>query len=205
MEARAMAAAVAVGAAHGGSAGVAAAATAARRADASTVVLRIFDALDAAHAAGVIHCDVRPSNVVIARDGRALLIDFGSSRAPGADARAVGVAAYADARIFCQGSFVARRAQDVAGALYTWLAAAFGAEGVAPWLTTQHERSDLEMLDDRAEWLVEIAARDAGVARVAAALRDAEDNSTRSTRGAAAVFASARAAVAAAAVCEGPA
>ena len=203
LEARAAAAAAAAGAARGGSAAMAAAAAAARRADASAVVLRIFDALDAAHAAGIIHCDVRPSNVVIARDGRALLIDFGLSRAPGADAHSVGVAAYADARVFWQGSFVARRAQDAAGALYTWLSAAFGAGGVAPWLATRHARSDIEMLDDRDEWLVELAARDAGVARVAAALREASNDSARSATGAAAVFARARAAVAAAR--EGPA
>ncbi|HQK20616.1 MAG TPA: serine/threonine-protein kinase, partial [Polyangiaceae bacterium] len=34
-----------------------------------------------AHANGVIHCDVRPSNVIVGRDGRVVLIDFGAAYA----------------------------------------------------------------------------------------------------------------------------
>ena len=37
--------------------------------------------MGAAHAAGVIHRDLKPDNVIIARDGRVVITDFGVARA----------------------------------------------------------------------------------------------------------------------------
>jgi eukaryotic-like serine/threonine-protein kinase len=37
----------------------------------------IADALAAAHSAGIVHRDLKPANVMIAKDGRAKLLDFG--------------------------------------------------------------------------------------------------------------------------------
>ena len=44
---------------------------------AAEVGLRILDALEAAHAHGLLHRDVKPANVLVDRDGTAMLTDFG--------------------------------------------------------------------------------------------------------------------------------
>ncbi|WP_373365985.1 serine/threonine-protein kinase, partial [Streptomyces fradiae] len=45
--------------------------------EAARIGLHVLGALSAAHAAGVLHRDVKPGNVLLARDGRVLLTDFG--------------------------------------------------------------------------------------------------------------------------------
>ena len=45
------------------------------------IAVELARALAHAHARGVIHCDVRPSNLLVGRDGRVVLIDFGSAYA----------------------------------------------------------------------------------------------------------------------------
>ena len=47
---------------------------------AADIVLQIAGALDAAYGAGIIHCDVKPANILIGKRGAAKLADFGIAR-----------------------------------------------------------------------------------------------------------------------------
>jgi serine/threonine protein kinase len=49
--------------------------------EAARIVAQVAAALDAAHEAGVIHCDVKPANVIVDQQGTAKLTDFGIARA----------------------------------------------------------------------------------------------------------------------------
>ena len=133
----------AAGGGEGGSATAASAASAAAAAVrlrcATSVALDVLEALQAAHDAGFIHCDVRPSNIVVRESGKAVLIAWGLSRAAGAESRGCGVAAFADERVFSASSYSARPEQDLCALLYTWLSAAHSATCVAPWLAEADE------------------------------------------------------------------
>src|SRR5437773_11102988 len=48
--------------------------------EAARLVAQVAAALDAAHEAGVIHCDVKPANVIVDQQGMAKLTDFGIAR-----------------------------------------------------------------------------------------------------------------------------
>ena len=51
----------------------------------ATIGLAILGALEAAHAAGITHRDVKPGNILLGHDGRVKLTDFGIARAVGDD------------------------------------------------------------------------------------------------------------------------
>src|SRR5258708_11880789 len=48
--------------------------------DAMRLIVQVAAALDTAHAQGIIHRDVKPENILLNADGRALLTDFGIAR-----------------------------------------------------------------------------------------------------------------------------
>lgn len=135
-----------LGAAHA-SLSAAAAAREARRRLADATARDVLAALQAAHERRIVHCDVRPQNVVWA-GGRAVLVDWGVARRVGDEVAGVGVEAYALARVFAasldprrggsaqQGAsgrapagdatVRAGRHVDLAAVAYLWLSIAFG-------------------------------------------------------------------------------
>ena len=62
---------------------------------AAAIAVELCDALEAAHAVGVIHRDLKPDNVLLAHDGRVVLSDFGvAALTTGADSGSSGTPRY---------------------------------------------------------------------------------------------------------------
>jgi WD40 repeat protein len=55
----------------------------------SRIFIPILNGLQAVHAAGLLHLDIKPDNIYLCNDGRPILIDFGSARQTTKDAASV--------------------------------------------------------------------------------------------------------------------
>ena len=110
---------------------------------------------------------VRQASIVVVVGDSPVLVDWGSSCAAGTCAGTCagnrGVPTYSDERIWSERDFQARPARDVAGALYTWLAATFDSGCVGPWLARDFY-SDDDMSCERLKWVKRSAGKYSGVA-----------------------------------------
>ena len=195
-----VAAAAAAAACEGESCGEAAAAAAANAAAAARLecadatLLRVLDALIAAEQKGLVHCDVRPSNIVVECDAggggdggggggaegaaQPLLADWGSVCSARKRIVRRGVAAFADRRIFTVAGLPARSHIDALGALFTWLAIACSDACTAPWIAYEEAAAGEEQLFiARGRWLAE---RSSSSALSSAAAGGAGDDSSDS-------------------------
>jgi serine/threonine protein kinase len=141
-----------------------------RKSCASEAITRVLRALGRAHDKNLVHCDVRPSNIVVVED-KAMLADWGSSRAVDDKAAGCGVAAYASAKVFEQTSYPARPLQDIAGALFTWIAIAFSDSCTAPWLGG---RDYSEVFAARSNWILKEKKTHSELAAVASIIAEIE-------------------------------
>ncbi|HUR69935.1 MAG TPA: serine/threonine-protein kinase [Candidatus Thermoplasmatota archaeon] len=116
--------------------------------DLRTVGDDLLAALGAIHAAGLVHRDVKPSNVLLTRDGRAKLADFGIAHLPGFETTAAanaGSAAVAGTIRYMSPEHARGRRVDARSDLFSAAATLYEAATGAPYLAAQPGESAVEL------------------------------------------------------------
>jgi len=134
------------------------------------VARRLLTALGAIHDAGLIHGDIKPQNVLVTREGRPVIIDFGTARAS-SEARTGSLTVIAMTPGYCPPELAVRSRPDEVGPwsdLYSWAMTVMG-------LAIRHQGPESVPVDANARVaLARHGITDAGFgSSTASALRDA--------------------------------
>ncbi len=95
-------------------------------ADAIEVLLKVCDALSLAHSRGVVHCDIKPDNVMVGEYGEVYLMDWGIAQRMGSPASPAGTPNYMPPEVANGGLIDARTDVFALGALLYFVVARRG-------------------------------------------------------------------------------
>jgi serine/threonine protein kinase len=138
--------------------------------DAVTVAVAVASALAAARKLGVVHRDIKPQNIMLARDGGVKVTDFGVARATGQTTMTmagsfIGTPAYMAPEVV-EATAVDVRADiySLGVVLYEMLAGRVPFDADTPWgMIRQHERQAppplAELAPEAPDWLVRVCER----------------------------------------------
>ena len=142
------------------------------------VMHRVAEALEAVHQAGIVHRDVKPSNIVRAEDGRVVLVDFGLVQAP-EQTRSTRTGALVGTPVYLAPELMAGEGYTPASDWFAWGVTLFVlAEGRRPY-----EDADLAWVSGAAEVPLEFSRVEPDSATACLVRAAMERNPARRPRG----------------------